>query len=249
MIGKWAALRVNIKPSKQLWLPFELKGEVFASREETAFPAGDMQHMERILERGNLRKALQKVVRNGGSPGINGMTVKDLTPYLKREWPKIRGQLLNGDYVPSPVKRVEIPKPGGGIRQLGIPTVLDRFIQQAMLQELQREWDGSFSEFSYGFRPKRSAHQAIEQAQEYLKEGYSWVVDLDLEKFFDRVNQDKLMSEVGKRVADPRVKLLILRFLRSGVSYHDKLTETKEGTPQGGPLTPRTQKITLSLSV
>jgi RNA-directed DNA polymerase len=166
------------------------------------------------------------------------MTVKELPEYLKRWWPEIRRQLMRGEYAPAPVKRVEIPKPGGGIRQLGIPTVLDRFIQQALMQVLQHEWDHTFSEHSYGFRPKRSAHQAINQAQKYLKQGYHWVVDMDLEKFFDRVNHDKLMNKVDNRVADRRVRLLIRRFLRSGVHHKGKLTRTEEGTPQGGPLSP-----------
>ena len=197
-----------------------------------------MQLMEEVLERGNLRAALRRVVRNDGSPGIDGMTVKELPEYLKKEWPKIRRQLLNGEYKPQPVKRVEIPKPGGGIRQLGIPTVLDRFIQQAVMQELQREWDVDFSNASYGFRPKRSAHQAIMQSQRYLKQGYRWVVDMDLEKFFDRVNHDKLMSKIRERVMDGRVIKLIHGFLKSGVKAHDQIVETVEGTPQGGPLSP-----------
>ncbi|MBK5101792.1 MAG: group II intron reverse transcriptase/maturase [Desulfobacteraceae bacterium] len=194
--------------------------------------------MEKVVERGNLLTAFRNVKRNGGSPGIDGMTVKDLPEYLKRRWPKIRRQLLSGTYVPLPVRRVEIPKPGGGIRQLGIPTVLDRFIQQALLQVLQQDWDTTFSESSYGFRPKRSAHQAIKQSQKYLKKGYQWVVDMDLEKFFDRVNHDKLMSEVRRRVSDRRVNVLIRRLLRSGVEHEGKLLITEMGTPQGGPLSP-----------
>jgi len=215
-----------------------IKGEIFASKAESVFPAGNKQLMEYAVERGNLRTALRNVMRNGGNPGIDGMTVKDLPEYLKRRWPEIRRQLMIGKYTPSPVKRVEIPKPGGGIRQLGIPTVLDRFIQQALMQVLQHEWDHTFSEFSYGFRPNRSAHQAIIQAQKYLKQGYCWVVDMDLEKFFDRVNHDKLMGKVNKRVADRRVRSLIHRFLRSGVQHKGNLVRTEEGTPQGGPLSP-----------
>ena len=222
MTGKQTKDRTGIKPTEQLRLPF--KDKLPVREMEADFPVGDKQLMECALKRDNLRQALNKVMRNGGSPGIDGMTVKELTPYLKREWPSIRRQLLNGEYIPKPVRRVEIPKPGGGIRKLGIPTVLDRFIQQALLQILQREWDSTFSEFSYGFRPERSAHQALSQAQSYLKKGFIWVVDLDLEKFFDRVNHDKLMSEVEKRVMDRRVITLILRFLRSGVKYQDKLS-------------------------
>ncbi len=194
--------------------------------------------MEKVLDRENLLAALRNVRRNKGAPGIDGMMVKELPDYLKREWLKIRGNLINGTYVPSPVKRVEIPKPGGGTRKLGIPTVLDRFIQQAIMQVLQQDWDATFSEASYGFRPKRSAHQAIKRAQAYLKEGYRWVVDMDLEKFFDRVNHDKMMSEVRKRITDRRVIDLILRYLRAGIFHEGKLVAPEMGTPQGGPLSP-----------
>jgi len=238
MIGLQDEERVSNRPAKQLWLPFEIKGELFTSKADTASPVEDEQLMEEVVERDNLLSALRNVKRNGGAPGVDGMTVKELPEYLKRQWPKIRRQLVSGTYVPLPVRRVEIPKPGGGIRQLGIPSVLDRFIQQALMQVLQREWDATFSESSYGFRPKRSAHQAIQQSQRYLKEGYRWVVDMDLEKFFDRVNHDKLMNEVRKRVSDRRVNTLILRFLRSGVEHEGKLLITEIGTPQGGPLSP-----------
>ena len=238
MIGLQDEGRVNSRPAKQLWLPFEIKGGLFTSKADTASPVGDEQLMEKVVERGNLLTALRNVKRNGGAPGVDGMTVKELPEYLIREWPKIRKDLLSGAYVPLPVRRVEIPKAGGGIRQLGIPSVLDRFIQQALMQVLQHEWDATFSNSSYGFRPKRSAHQAIKQSQRYLKKGSRWVVDMDLEKFFDRVNHDKLMSEVRKRVSDRRVNILILRVLRSGVEYEGKLLKTVEGTPQGGPLSP-----------
>lgn len=153
------------------------------------------QLMEEVVERENLKQALQRVKANKGSPGVDGMTVEQLAGYLKEHWLAIREQLLSGTYKPQPVKRVEIPKPEGGIRKLGIPTVLDRFIQQAVMQVLQRRWDRTFSEHSYGFRPKRSAHQAVAVAQQYIAKGYRWVVDVDLEKFFDRVNHDKLMGE------------------------------------------------------
>jgi RNA-directed DNA polymerase len=238
MTGKRSEIRLNSRPAKQLWLPFHLEGELFASKAESGFPVRNMKLMEAVLERGNLHAALRQVVRNEGSPGIDGMRVKELPEYLRKEWPQIRRQLLNGKYRPQPVKRVEIPKPGGRIRQLGIPTVLDRFIQQAVMQELQREWDSGFSESSYGFRPRRSAHQAIKQSQRYLKQGYRWVVDMDLEKFFDRVNHDKLMSKIRERISDERVIRLILRFLKSGIKDHDHLVVTVEGTPQGGPLSP-----------
>jgi len=238
MTGKRSELRLNSKPARQLWLPFHIKGELFASKAESVFPARNMQLMEAVVERGNLYAALKQVVRNDGGPGIDGMTVKELPEYLKKEWPEIRRQVLNGEYIPKPVKRVEIPKPGGGIRQLGIPTVVDRFIQQAVMQELQREWDRSFSTASYGFRPKKSAHQAVMQSQQYLKQGYRWIVDIDLEKLFDRVNHDKLMSKVRERIGDGRVIKLVLGFLKSGIKDHDQIVETIEGTPQGGPLSP-----------
>ena len=238
MIGLQDEGGVDIRPAKQLWLPFERKGALSTSEADTANPVEDEQLMEQVVDRDNLFAALKKVKRNGGSPGVDGMKVEDLPEYLKREWPQLRRQLLSGTYEPQPVRRVEIPKPGCGIRQLGIPTVLDRFIQQAVLQVLQKDWDVTFSEFSYGFRPKRSAHQAIEQSQRYLKKGYHWVVDMDLEKFFDRVNHDKLMSEVRKRISDKRVVNLIQRFLRSGVEHEGKLLKTETGTPQGGPLSP-----------
>jgi RNA-directed DNA polymerase len=215
-----------------------VKGEVFAAKGESDFPDSSMQLMEAVVERGNLHAALKQVVRNDGGPGIDGMTVKELPEYLKREWPKIRRQILSGEYTPKPVKRVRIPKPSGGVRQLGIPTVVDRFIQQAVMQELQRQWDATFSEASYGFRPKRSAHMAVQKAQEHLKKGHRWIVDIDLEKFFDRVNHDKLLSKVRERVSDGRVIRLISGFLKSGIKDHDHIVETVEGTPQGGPLSP-----------
>jgi RNA-directed DNA polymerase len=194
--------------------------------------------MERVVERPNLLAALARVKANGGSPGIDGMTTEELPGYLRQHWPATRASLLAGTYRPSPVKRVEIPKPGGGGRKLGIPTVLDRFLQQALLQVLQPAWDRTFSDGSYGFRPGRSAHQALARAQAYLEEGYSWVVDLDLEKFFDRVNQDKLMSLVKERIRDRRVLQLIDRYLKAGALTGDGFEATTEGTPQGGPLSP-----------
>src|SRR5207237_10000834 len=156
--------------------------------------------------RTNLKEALRQVKSNKGSTGVDGMTVDQLGDHLKPHWPAIREQLLNGTYEPKPVRRVEIPKPdGGGMRKLGIPTVLDRFIQQAVMQVLQRKWDRTFSDHSYGFRPGRSAHQAVAAAQQYIAAGYRWVVDLDLEKFFDRVNQDKLLAKIVERVRDKRL--------------------------------------------
>src|ERR1019366_7732502 len=176
-----------------------------AAKRRTESPAIGEQLMEEVCERENCKQALARVKANRGSAGMDGMTVQQLPEYLKEHWPVIREQLLNGTYKPQPVKRVEIPKPDGGIRNLGIPTVLDRFIQRAVMQVLQRRWDRTFSEHSYGFRPGRSAHQAVAQAQQYIAEGYGWVVDLDLEKFFDRVNHDKLMGRIAKRVEDKRL--------------------------------------------
>jgi len=195
--------------------------------------------MESVVERENLIAALRKVERNGGSPGIDGMTVGNLRDYLREHWLLIKQELLSGAYRPQPVKRVEIPKPGGGKRLLGIPTVLDRSIQQAMLQILQGQWGGGFSDSSIGFRPRRSAHQATEHALSYLRKGYRWVVDIDLEKFFDRVNHDKLMSLVRERVNDVRALKLINRYLKSGAMIGEAYHPTGEGTPQGGPITLR----------
>ncbi len=212
-----------------------------------ALPRGIGGLMEAIVARDNLKKALAQVKRNKGAPGVDGMTVAELTPYLKEHWPAIRAWLLDGTYRPQPVRRVEIPKPTGGIRALGIPTVLDRFIQQAVLQVLQGEWDGTFSMSSYGFRPGRSAHQAVARAQEYLATGRRWVVDIDLEKFFDRVNHDLLMGLVAKRVSDKRVLRLIRGYLTAGVLADGLVGPTDEGTPQGGPLSPLLSNLMLDV--
>jgi RNA-directed DNA polymerase len=173
------------------------------------------------------------------------MTVDQLADYLREYWPAIREQLLSGTYEPKPVRRVEIPKPEGGVRKLGIPTVLDRFIQQAVMQVLQRRWDPTFSNYSYGFRPGRSAHQAVAQAQKYIASGYGWVVDLDLEKFFDRVHHDKLMGQIAKRVEDRRLLKLIRAFLNAGVMENGLVSPSVEGTPQGGPLSPLLSNLVL----
>ena len=194
--------------------------------------------LERALERSNMFRALRRVRRNKGAPGVDGMTVEQLSGHLRAHWLEIREALLNGSYRPQPVLRKEIPKPGGGVRELGIPTVLDRLIQQALAQVLQAEWDRHFSRFSFGFRPQRSAHQAITCAQQFLREGYNWVVDLDLERFFDRVVHEALMSRVKRRIADPVVLKLIDRYLKSGVMIGEILEPTEEGVPQGGPLSP-----------
>ena len=201
-------------------------------------PASTEQLMEEVCDRENLVRAWKRVRQNKGSPGVDGMTIGDARGYLREHWPSIRSQLLEGTYQPQPVKRVEIPKPDGGVRMLGVPCVVDRLIQQALLQVLQERWDPTFSEHSYGFRPGRSAHQAVAQAQQYIAAGYGVVVDLDLEKFFDRVNHDSLMARVAARVTDKRVLKLIRAFLKSGVMEDGLVSPVDEGTPQGGPLSP-----------
>ncbi|HYA81494.1 MAG TPA: group II intron reverse transcriptase/maturase [Methylocystis sp.] len=203
--------------------------------------------MEAIVERDNLRKALAQVQRNKGAAGVDGMSVEALSAHLKDHWPTIRARLLDGSYEPQPVRRVEIPKPGGGVRALGVPTVLDRFIQQAALQVLQAHWDGTFSTSSYGFRPGRSAHQAVSAAQALIASGRRIVVDLDIEKFFDRVNHDILMGLLAKRVADPRILKLVRGFLTCGVLADGLVGPTDEGTPQGGPLSPLLSNLMLDV--
>jgi RNA-directed DNA polymerase len=200
---------------------------------------------EQIFARANLFQALARVEANGGAPGADGMTVAELRSYLQAHWLDIRAALDAGKYQPTPVKRVEIPKPGGGVRGLGIPTVVDRFIQQAVAQVLTPLFEPGFSAHSYGFRPGRKAHDAVAAAQTYIRQGYAWVVDIDLEKFFDRVNHDKLMARVGRRVKDRRVKALIHRYLVAGVMVNGVVMETDEGTPQGGPLSPLLANIML----
>jgi len=201
--------------------------------------------MEEICEAGNLRKALQQVRANKGAPGVDGMTVDELTEYLGHHEAELRSQLLDGTYRPQPVRRVEIPKPEGGMRKLGIPTVTDRLVQQAMLQVMQRSFDASFSEHSYGFRPKRSAKQAVARAQEIIAAGRNFIVDLDLEKFFDRVNHDRLMAHLAKRITDKRVLRLIRAFLNAGVMENGLVEASYEGTPQGGPLSPLLSNVVL----
>jgi RNA-directed DNA polymerase len=219
--------------------------ESLTAKREAESPAIGERLMEEVCERENCKQALARVQANKGSPGVDGMTVHELPGYLKQHWPVIREQLLRGTYQPQPVKRVEIPKPDGGVRKLGIPTVLDRFIQQAVMQVLQRRWDRTFSEHSYGFRPGRSAHQAVEQAQRYIADGYRWCVDLDLEKFFDRVSHDKLMAKIAERVSDKRLLKLIRAFLKAGVLENGLVSPVDEGTPQGGPLSPLLSNIVL----
>jgi len=208
-------------------------------------PAIAEQLMEEVCGRENCKQALKRVKANKGSAGVDGMTVQQLPEFLKQHWPAIREQLLSGTYKAQPVRRVEIPKPDGGVRKLGIPTVLDRLIQQAVMQVLQSRWDRTFSNHSYGFRPGRSAHQAVEQAQQYIAAGYRWCVDLDLEKFFDRVSHDKLMARIETRVGDRRLLKLIRSFLKAGVMEGGLVSPVDEGTPQGGPLSPLLSNIVL----
>ncbi len=201
--------------------------------------------MEKVVARDNMWAALIRVEQNKGAPGVDGMGVEDLRSHLKTHWEATREALLAGTYEPKPVRRVEIPKPDGGMRLLGIPTVTDRLIQQALLQVLQPTFDLTFSEHSYGFRPGRSAHDAVKAALGHIEDGYDWVVDMDLEKFFDRVQHDKLMARVGRKVRDKRVLRLIGRYLRAGVMVNGICVATEEGTPQGGPLSPLLANIML----
>jgi group II intron reverse transcriptase/maturase len=237
----------------QMELPLESRGEApRAERRGEAEPtargperSGDDDLMTAIVERSNLARALKRVRRNQGSPGIDGMTVEELVPYLRDHWPGIREALLAGTYQPSAVRQHEIEKSGGGMRTLGIPTVLDRFIQQAVLQVLQPRFDPTFSEFSYGFRPGRRAHDAVCQAQRYVQQGRRWVVDVDLEQFFDRVHHDVLMGKLSQRITDGRVLALIRRYLEAGIMANGVVQERFEGTPQGGPLSPLLANVLL----
>jgi RNA-directed DNA polymerase len=220
--------------------------EPSTAKRRSKSPAFEERLMEEVCERGNLEIAWKRVRENKGSPGVDGLTIEQTWGYLREYWPTIRDQLLNGTYTPQPVRRVEIPKPEGGIRKLGVPCVVDRLIQQAVLQVLQKRWDPTFSEHSYGFRPGRSAHQAVAQAQAYIAEGYNWVVDIDLEKFFDRVNHDLLMARVAARVSDKRMLKLIRAFLNAGVMENGLVCPMDEGTPQGGPLSPLLSNLMLN---
>ena len=202
--------------------------------------------MEAAVERNNMLCAYERVVKNQGAPGVDGLTVAEFKPWLQAHWPKVRRALLAGEYMPTAVRKVEIPKPQGGMRTLGIPTVLDRLIQQALYQVLQPLFEPEFSESSYGFRPGRNAHQAVQAARSYVAEGKRWVVDLDLEKFFDRVNHDILMSRVARQVKDKRVLKLIRRYLESGMMEGGVSSARTEGTPQGGPLSPLLSNILLT---
>lgn len=239
----------------QLGLPTATRGEAprgEGSGEPSTANHGDARSgladeplMELVVERDNVNMALKRVKKNKGSPGIDGMTVDELPEYLARQWETLRAHLLAGTYRPSAVRRQAIPKPDGGIRELGIPTVLDRFVQQAILQVLQPRFDAGFSEHSHGFRPGRRAHDAVCAAQRYIQEGRRWVVDVDLEKFFDRVNHDVLMGKLAKLITDKRMLGLIRRYLEAGIMANGVVMERQEGTPQGGPLSPLLANVLL----
>lgn len=235
--------------SREVWVkpegPVE-RADLSATRHQSETPMFGEHLLEEVCERRNLQKALKRVMQNRGSAGVDGMTVNELTVYLKENWPAIKEELFRGEYRPKPVKRVEIPKAGSKEkRKLGIPCVVDRFIQQAFLQILQGKWDETFSEHSYGFRPERSAHQAMAKAQTYIQEGYSYVVDIDLEKFFDRVCHDRLMSRLAERIQDKRVLKLIRLYLQAGIMENGLVHVPTEGTPQGGPLSPFLSNVAL----
>jgi len=232
--------REAVKPSGYAGAPSSSSAQIVPSSREVR---NDL--LERMLERENLLLAYKRVVQNGGAPGVDGVTVTELQAYLKTHWETVKAELLAGTYKPMPVKRVEIPKPGGGVRLLGIPTVMDRLLQQALLQVMNSIFDAHFSWYSYGFRPGKRAHDAVKQAQQYIQNGLRWIVDMDLEKFFDRVNHDILMARVARKVADKRILRLIRAYLNAGVMEGGVCQKTEEGTPQGGPLSPLLANILL----
>jgi group II intron reverse transcriptase/maturase len=239
--------------TRQLELLLENRGEAPTGKRSEEEPTAAHENersgasglMEKVCERPNLLAALKRVRRNKGSPGIDGMTVDELSAHLREHWPRLREQVLAGTYQPAQVKQQLIPKANGGMRKLGIPTVVDRFIQQALLQVLQPMFDPDFSKHSHGFRPGHRAHDAIVEAQGYIQAGRKWVVDVDLEQFFDRVNHDVLMGRLAKRIGDSRVLRLIRRYLEAGIMANGVSTERHEGTPQGGPLSPLLANVLL----
>ncbi len=218
--------------------------QAITAKTEEALPRGE-KLMEEVIGRENLKEALKRVKANKGAAGVDGMTVDALTPHLREQWPRMRMELLSGSYVPKPVRGVDIPKPNGGTRRLGIPTVVDRFIQQAILQVLTPLIDPTFSDSSYGYRPGRSAQDAVAAGRQYVKEGNRWVVDMDVEKFFDRVNHDVLMARMARRIEDKRLLKLIRRFLEAGMMMEGVVQSHEEGTPQGGPLSPLLSNVML----
>jgi RNA-directed DNA polymerase len=258
--GEESAAHVSLESemrqmSGQLELPFEGRGEAprversgearSATNESGRSGNDDGKLLELVVERSNVEAALRRVKKNKGSPGIDGMTVEELPEHVAKHWSSLREDILAGRYQPQPVRRHSIPKKDGGVRELGIPTVLDRLIQQCMLQVLQPRLDPSFSQHSYGFRPGKRAHDAVCAAQRFIQEGRRWVVDVDLEAFFDRVNHDVLMSRLAKRIADRRLLGLIRRYLDAGIMAHGVVVERYEGTPQGGPLSPLLANVLL----
>ncbi len=240
---QWKQRKLNLGPVAEF--PPNRSSEEFIAKHISEGPTGQIRLMESICERSNMRRAIRRVIRNKGAPGVDGMTVRRIKRHLKRHWTKIEQALLDGAYRPMPVRRKEIDKPEGGVRLLGIPTVLDRVIQQAVAQALTLIWDHTFSAYSFGFRPNRSAHGAIRQYREYVKPGLRYVIDIDLSKFFDRVNHDRLMARLATRIKDKRVLKLIRSFLNSGVMIGGLEQPTEEGTPQGGPLSPILSNIVL----
>ena len=241
------------KAAQQAELPLTGRGEAPRGQRSGEAPtatkgtggSGNDRLMERVVGQDNVKAALKRVVQNKGSPGVDGMTVDELPKYLAENWIRLREQLLEGTYQPKPVREVEIPKDGGGVRKLGIPSALDRFIQQSILQVLQPMFDPTFSEHSHGFRPGRNAHQAVSEAQRYIQEGKRVVVDIDLEKFFDRINHDVSMGRLERRIKDKRMLGLIRRYLEAGILVNGVVMERYEGTPQGGPLSPLIANVLL----